>query len=125
MRPIMLHVVESAPICTESDSYIPDYASTRNRIVAERIALLIGGEFCETDYSRPDAYYVPDVSLLREEADKLGIETEDDLFGGVVNLKLHRDKAVLHRLVGKLDLRKIRKFKTVSWIPPQLLLVFL
>ncbi len=45
-------------------------------------------------------YLVPTDTLLRAEADRLGIESADDLFGGVVPHAFARTKAIAHPLIG-------------------------
>jgi|GEM_PF-1490767 len=78
----------------------PDFVSLRNQAVAANIAAIIGGQVQQAGgdiYAK--RYFVPDKPLTREEATNLGITSEDDLFGSVLNHPLHSSKAMLHRLV--------------------------
>jgi hypothetical protein len=102
MRQVVVHVKgtdakgEELPV-----GFIPEYANSRNRAVAERIAPLIDGVMLNDGDPTEAAYFVPDAPLLRPEASRLGIAGRDDLFGGVVSVRLHHDKAILHPLVGQ------------------------
>src|SRR5712672_4625782 len=63
------------------------------------------------DYSAP-LYFVPDDTLLVAESKSLGIQDEQDLFGGVVPRPFVKTKSITHRLVDesaeRLDWRKPR-----------------
>jgi hypothetical protein len=70
---------------------------------AKQIATLIGIEFAgrydrTREYSRP-LYFVPSDTLLISEAHELGIQNEQDLFGGVVPASFVATKAISHSLV--------------------------
>lgn len=99
IREIVVHSQLREPIAPPS-GYIPEYAPTRNLAVARIIAEITSGALNETGIARPGAFVIPDRPLLRSEAEPLGIQEEGDLFGGVVDVKLHHDKAILHPLVG-------------------------
>jgi hypothetical protein len=79
--------------------YLPDYARTRNHAVARVISNLINGSLIDSSAPTTGAYIIPDRPLYKHESDKLGIAGPDDLYGGVVAMKLHHDKAILHTLV--------------------------
>ena len=70
---------------------------------AEAIARLKGSAFGGAyedarDYSAP-LYFVPDDTLLVAESKSLGIQDEQDLFGGVVPRPFVKTKSITHRLV--------------------------
>ena len=46
-----------------------------------------------------DVYFVPDDTLMPDEAASLGIRSPDDLFGGVVSHPFVKTKAITHPLV--------------------------
>jgi Protein of unknown function (DUF3182) len=48
-----------------------------------------------------DIYFVPDDTLMRDEAVSLGIRSPNDLFGGVVSHPFVKTKAITHRLVSE------------------------
>lgn len=71
--------------------------------IARRLATLAGWEFggehdprAAPDTGRP--YFVPDATLTAAQAARLGIEGEDDLFGGVVPHAFVADKVITHPL---------------------------
>ena len=70
--------------------------------VAERLAQLLGWDYAGSfDPSRPTAfrpYFVPDETLTAAQAARLGIEGEDDLFGGVVPHPFVASKVITHGL---------------------------
>lgn len=77
-------------------------AATR-REVGRRLAALKGFDFAgehdpKTHYPGP-LYFVPSDTILADEAATLGIEGEDDLFGGVVPHRFVATKAITHALV--------------------------
>jgi len=79
-------------------------ARTRG-LVAAKLAQLKGFEFAGTyDDAARDArprYVVPNDTLVRPDAEKLGIRGEDDLFGGVVPRAFVATKTITHPLVDK------------------------
>jgi len=79
-------------------------ARTRD-VVAAKLAQVKGFEFAGTYDDAPrDAqprYFVPDDTLVRPDAEKLGIRSEDDLFGGVVPRAFAATKTITHPLVDK------------------------
>lgn len=72
------------------------------RALAGQLALLLGASECvEFDAARtypPQRYFVPDDTLPVCIADRLGIVTGDDLFGGVVPYPFVGTKVVVHGL---------------------------
>jgi len=74
-----------------------------HRALVRRIARLIGADYANdpADDCAQDAecYYVPDCTLLREEAAALGIRGEADLFGGVVPYAFVATKTISHGLI--------------------------
>lgn len=73
--------------------------------LGERLADLIGGIFAgeladEVD-SGVEPYFLPADTLTTEEAQRLGIAGDDDLFGGVVPHPLVASKAISHPLVSR------------------------
>ncbi|MGH7158365.1 MAG: DUF3182 family protein [Candidatus Saccharimonadales bacterium] len=75
------------------------YLEQRNTAVAEHLAALLGGQVCGLQDSAREQYHVPHAALIREESQEKGITSENDLFGGVVEIASHRDKAILHPTV--------------------------
>jgi hypothetical protein len=72
---------------------------------AKAIANIKGYEFREhydaaCNYSGP-LFFVPDDTLLRDEAAGLGIRSSNDLYGGVVPHLFVKTKAITHGLVGR------------------------
>jgi hypothetical protein len=72
------------------------YLEQRNTVVGERLAGLLGGKVCNIENSGNDRYFLPHAALTKSVSEPMGIRTEDDLFGGVVEIASHRDKAILH-----------------------------
>jgi hypothetical protein len=77
-------------------------AATR-REIGRRLAALKGFDFegehePGADYPGP-LYFIPSDTILGDEAAVLGIDTEDDLFGGVVPHPFVATKAISHALV--------------------------
>lgn len=74
-----------------------------HRALVRRIARLIGADYANDpadDCAQgAECYYVPDCTLLREEADTLGIRGEADLFGGVVPYAFVATKTISHGLI--------------------------
>lgn len=70
---------------------------------ARRLADLLGyayaGEYAANEADDGARYFVPDETLLTAHADRLGIRSEHDLFGGVVPHAFVATKAVTHGLV--------------------------
>lgn len=70
--------------------------------VAQRIAALLGwelgGEYTAHHAGGSRAYFVPDETLTTAQAAALGIEGEDDLFGGVVPHAFVASKVITHPL---------------------------
>lgn len=71
-------------------------------VLGERLAELTGGIFAGEMWGEADSgtepYFLPADTLIEEEARRLGIRTEDDLFGGVVPHPLIASKAIVHPL---------------------------
>jgi hypothetical protein len=72
------------------------YLDQRNTVIGERMASLLGGKVCSIEDSENDRYFLPHAALTKSASEPMGIRTEDDLFGGVVEVASHRDKAILH-----------------------------
>jgi hypothetical protein len=72
--------------------------------VARAVARLTGCEYrgsVQATAMSPEAsYFVPDETLVADEAARLGIRSARDLFGGVVPREFVRTKAITHGLVG-------------------------
>src|SRR5579871_5197850 len=71
------------------------------RALAQRLAAVLGYDFCgeydaQQRYAAPP-YFVPKDTLLRADADALGIRDESDLFGGVVPHRFIATKSITHR----------------------------
>ena len=83
------------------DAQGSDYAA--RAAVARRIATFLGCAFGgEANRDAADArrcYFVPDETLLPDDAAAFGIRSEDDLFGGVVPHAFIATKALTHGLV--------------------------
>jgi hypothetical protein len=71
------------------------------RLLAELKGYTFGGEY--TPGGRPPSphYFVPRDCLCTEEAEALGIQQPDDLYGGVVPLAFARTKVITHGLLGE------------------------
>lgn len=72
-------------------------------VIAECLADLMGAEFAgelsgEAD-SQVEPYFLPADTLTADEARRFGIDSDDDLFGGVVPCELVASKAISHPLV--------------------------
>lgn len=90
-------------LCTEdADRQSHDYVS--RRAVTERLAGLLGfafgGEYRATR-NGAQTYFVPEHTLLCDEAALLGIRGEDDLYGGVVPHPFVATKAISHDIVSE------------------------
>jgi hypothetical protein len=73
-------------------------------VVAEAIAQIKGAKFAglydnAKRYSG-NVFYVPDDTLVRDEASSLGIRLSTDLYGAVVPYPFAKTKAITHQLVG-------------------------
>ncbi|TWI01871.1 uncharacterized protein DUF3182 [Luteimonas cucumeris] len=69
--------------------------------MAQRIATLINGHYAGVHDSSAIAghpYFIPDNTLLREDCTVLGIQGEDDLYGGVVPHAFLTNKTISHPL---------------------------
>jgi hypothetical protein len=94
-RPVVIYRTQPAD---DADSH----DAIGRRAVVERLAATIGGRF-EGDfdegahYPQPP-YFVPDDALERATANRLGIASNDDLFGGVVPHAFVATKAITHEL---------------------------
>jgi hypothetical protein len=91
-------------------TYAPDmdksgHDALSRTAVTKRLAELLGAEF-RGEYSGKAAksanvYFVPQHTLLREQAEQLGIHGEDDLYGGVVPHPFVATKAITHSIVSE------------------------
>jgi hypothetical protein len=81
-----------------------DHEKVTLNAVAGAIAKLKRGSFggwCDASHHRSShTFYVPDDTLLSEEATDLNIQSERDFFGGVVPHAFVRTKAITHPLIG-------------------------
>jgi len=72
-------------------------------VVAESIARLNGygyaGVFDANKHSTRDIFFVPDDTLMRDEAQRLGIHSPHQLYGAVVPHPFTKTKAITHRLI--------------------------
>lgn len=68
--------------------------------MARKIAILMGcvyaGEYAPSAHYEGPLYFVPEDTLLDTDATRLGIRTQDDLFGGVVPYPFVATKSVSH-----------------------------
>ena len=80
-----------------------DYVSLR--AVTKRLANLLGfsfaGDYRPASRNAASTYFVPQHTLLNDEAAALGIRGEDDLFGGVVPHPFVATKAITHDVVSE------------------------
>jgi hypothetical protein len=71
--------------------------------ISQRLAELLGlpyaGEYSAGRVNGSHPYFVPQHTLLTDQADALGIVSEDDLFGGVVPHHFVATKAITHDTV--------------------------
>jgi len=84
---------------------VPDHEAVIHRDIAMRIADLMDvpydGFFDETRHAGKRCYFVPSDTLLTPaQRDRLGIHTEEDIFGGYANHAFMPTKAITHGLVG-------------------------
>lgn len=70
------------------------------RAIAQFMDAEFGGEHDSNGRQEARRYFVPHATLLKSEARALGIETSDDLFGGVVPFRFVGTKSIAHPLVG-------------------------
>ncbi|HEX3894600.1 MAG TPA: DUF3182 family protein [Rudaea sp.] len=86
-----------------ADRLSHDYVSLR--AITKRLANLLGfsfaGEYLRATRDGADIYFVPQHTLLADEAAALGISNEDDLFGGVVPHPFVATKAITHDVVSE------------------------
>jgi hypothetical protein len=93
------HLVTFCPDAKDKGGH--DYLSRRavSRRLAELMGVPFAGEYADAQTNGSQPYFVPQHTLLRNEADALGINSEDDLFGGVVPHPFVATKAVTHDTV--------------------------
>jgi Protein of unknown function (DUF3182) len=95
------HLVTFCPDAKDKRSH--EYLSrcAVSKRLAELLGLPFAGEYSggRTDGSQP--YFVPQHTLVTEQAEALGIVSEDDLFGGVVPHYFVATKAVTHDTVSE------------------------
>ncbi len=82
---------------TRSHEYVSRWAVSRR--LAELLGVPFGGEYRHGKVNGSQRYFVPQHTLLSEEAEALGIVSEDDLFGGVVPHHFVATKAITHDTV--------------------------
>jgi hypothetical protein len=94
---------ESRCVVTHFHGSVPDHQRATVTSIARAVAALIGADFGgQHDPGSPRRarpYFVPNATLLAAEARGLGIETADDLFGGVVPFPFVATKSIVHPLV--------------------------
>jgi hypothetical protein len=96
----------SVVTCTcDPEDAVSHHEHRRNTSIARMIADLMGGHFAgayqECGSSRTPLYVVPQRTLVgRALAQRVGIHTPDDLYGGAVPHAFQATKAITHRLVG-------------------------
>ncbi|SFU70000.1 DUF3182 family protein [Halomonas korlensis] len=82
----------------------PEHQRTSHHEVARRLASLLGrafaGEYDASANYRESLYFVPIDAIVIDEARRLGIRDEHDLFGGVVSQPFMATKAIAHPLCG-------------------------
>ena len=90
-------------VVTYVPAAVPDHQRATVAAIARMLAQLTGCDFGgEHDPSArygSHLYFVPSDTLLADEARALGIQTQDDLFGGVVPFPFVATKAIVHPLV--------------------------
>jgi hypothetical protein len=69
-------------------------------MIAQLKGCKIKSRFDTSSQASDQTYFVPDETLLVEEAAALNIGSEDDFFGGVVPCPVARTKAITHQLIG-------------------------
>jgi hypothetical protein len=69
------------------------------RRLADLLGYAYGGEYSGSDAGDGCRYFVPDDTLLAGDAERLGIRSERDVFGGVVPHAFVATKAITHGLV--------------------------
>jgi len=81
----------------------PGHEQTARAAMAKQLATLLGYAFAgDYDPHLPHSghiYFVPQKTLLREESQQLGIQSEDDLYGGVVPDYFVATKAITHAAI--------------------------
>ena len=71
------------------------------RTLAELKGFRFGGEWDASALRAGPLYFVPGDTLLADEARRLGIRSEEDLFGGVVPFPFVATKSIVHPLVDR------------------------
>ena len=92
--------------CTLASDVDPDGHDARTRSgIAQKLAKLkgyaFGGEFDARKNYASSLYYVPSDAVPSAQAMRLGIASEDDLFGGVVPHPFAATKAITHPLLDR------------------------
>ncbi|WP_350029211.1 DUF3182 family protein [Caballeronia sp. AZ10_KS36] len=87
----------------------PRHERETQRALAGRLATLLGAQRC-VDFGldrayTPDPYIVPDDTLPLDVAQRIGVATDDDLFGGVVPFPFVATKVVVHELPPRAQLK--------------------
>src|SRR4051812_24818472 len=69
------------------------------KVIAQLMRYDFGGEHPTACDHSDRIFFVPDDTLLLDEARSLGIHSSDDLYGGVVPYPFTKTKAITHQLV--------------------------
>ena len=70
------------------------------KVIAELKHCKFGGHY-KTGHNYPDSvFFVPDDTLLGDEASSLGIRSQSDFYGGIVPYPFVKTKAITHGLIG-------------------------
>src|SRR5437667_2829808 len=71
------------------------------RSIAELKRCSFEGHYCAGQQRASDVFFVPDDTLVAEEASELGIQSPNQLFGGVVPRPFVKTKAITHSLIDR------------------------
>lgn len=97
------HIGEAVPLFADlADS--KQVTVLTHREIAGHIGGIIGRgvlEYGAAIDEGPRPYYIPSTTLNAEQARALDIEGPDDFFGGILEVRDHRDKAIFHPLVAE------------------------
>ena len=71
------------------------------RSIAELKRCSFAGRYCAEQQGVSDVFFVPDDTLVTDEAAELGIRSPNQLFGGVVARPFVKTKAITHSLIDR------------------------
>lgn len=97
---ILRRVIYTVP--SGGDAFGDEHERRGRMVMGEALARLLDGRFggeLEPSSPRDGAYFLPSDTLRLEEAARLGVGSQDDLFGGVVPHPFVGTKAISHGLV--------------------------